>query len=118
MERIHRLARARPQADVKAIVGIRHRGPVIEPELRIGLAEPDRVGTHDQLGMAERGEHLLVHGSARRKIAHRNGDVVDHAACPHAGAADLTSLYMIESIRAWNEARSEERRVGKEWRYR
>src|SRR5262245_66622869 len=54
--------------------------------------------------MTERGEHLLVHGSARRKIAHRNGDVVDHAACPHAGAADLTSLYMIESIRAWNEA--------------
>ena len=39
--------------------------------------------------MTERGKHGFVESRLQSKIAHRNGDVVDHA---QVGASDLTSL--------------------------
>src|SRR6185312_4093763 len=127
------------QADVHAVVlraGLgrqhEHLGPMIEPELRIALAEPDRRRPHLELAEAEARQHRLVKGRRPHEIAHRDGDVVDHRAAsgsPHErsdmrgrkipdfasliraaifdyypGAPDFTSLYTIESISAWNDA--------------
>src|SRR5262245_20067154 len=65
---------------MKAVIGLHHRRPVVEPELRIGLAEADRVGAHHELGVAESSQRLFVELCALRKVAHRDRDVVDHGA--------------------------------------
>ena len=46
------------------------------------LPKPMVVGRIDQLGVAERRQHRFVEPSAGFKIAHGDGDVVDHVSPP------------------------------------
>src|SRR5262249_12960328 len=127
MEGIDQLGRAHAQAHVGAAVvwDRRHRGTQVEPELGIFLAEADGVWSRLELGVADRAQHRFIEAHGPVEIAHGDGDVIDHcrprvpglqrttprrcgALRPghknYAGAFDLTSLYTIESINAWNEA--------------
>jgi len=70
----------RAQRDMGAAIVFR-RGdarPMIEPELGIFLAEADGRCSHHELGIAERRQNALIKSRAGGKVAHRNGDVVDH----------------------------------------
>src|SRR6185312_2778975 len=99
----------------------RHVVAKIDPEFRIALAESDRGRARFEPRKAERRQHCFIEARGGIKIAHRNGNVVDHGGpspgslhsppspCKrgeggHAGAPDFTSLKTIESIKAWNEA--------------
>src|SRR5262249_18147035 len=80
MERIDRLGAARAQADVAATIirYRRHAGSMIEPELGIAFAKPDRPFPDLKLGKADRTEDGFIKARRADKVAHADGNVVDH----------------------------------------
>ena len=85
----HHLPACRTQRDMRAAVRRRgrHLGAMIEPELRISLAEGDRCGTRLEPRIAERREHFFIEARSAFEIADRDGDVVDHVKPLRGGRA-------------------------------
>src|SRR6516164_6227934 len=89
MKLIDRRRGARAHADMRPGIGRDpcHRRTMIEPELRVALAETDRCRPHFEFGKADGAEHCLVKPRGALEIRDAERNVVDHA-----GAPDLTSL--------------------------
>src|SRR5690349_17185126 len=71
----------------------------INPELRIAFSKAYSCRPGFKFCNADCGEHRFIETRCCGDVADHNGNVVDHA-----GAPDLMSLKMMESIKAWNEA--------------
>src|SRR6185503_906572 len=114
---IHRLCRVSAQANMHAtILGDgRHFRTAVDPELGIFVAIANScIGPFPQLVQPERNKQRGIKRFRYFDVPHGDGNVIDHEVPPpvtaattglsHAGAPDFTSLKMIESIKAWNDA--------------
>src|SRR5712671_7906524 len=99
VERVDCGRRRGAQADMGAVAleNREHLGPMIEPELAVTLAEGHRLGPDLELGIADPRQHRLVEARRGVKIAHRDGDVVDHG----------TRVPVLAMKREWRAANSE-----------
>jgi hypothetical protein len=77
----HTASAGRAQTHVHAGVGGDgwHLGAQIQPELGILFAEPDGGRPFHQADVAQRREHTLIKLGTGRQVAHRYGDMIDHA---------------------------------------
>ena len=80
MKRLHRLDARCAEANVGAAVriGRGHGAALVQPEIRIFLAEADGGRAAHQLAVPDRRQHRFVEPSAGVKVAHGDGDMVDH----------------------------------------
>ena len=95
MKRVNHGGRPRTKADVRAVRCLNLAGAEVDPEFRISLAKTNCCRPDFQLHHSNRRKKRLIKTRRCSDITYRDRDVIDHA-----GASDLTSLNMMESIRA------------------